>query len=165
MRRRMSLLSMIAAALLFCGANAWAATASALMQVSVTVAPNCRISVTDLAFGTYDPIVANSDRQLDATADLRMVCTKGAQAAIMIDSGRNGSHGSRSLSSGTELVTYDLFRDSARTQRWADADNALHVVATGGKDPQLFTVFGRVPPGQEVPPGVYYDVITATVDF
>lgn len=157
---------LILAAALMCGsASAWAGSTMTFLQVSVTVVPNCRVSVTDLAFGNYDPLLANIEQPLDGSAQLQMVCTKNSQATVMFDAGRNGVASSRVMTMGTERVSYDLFRDSARTQRWGDGTDAIHVVGTGNPNPLQFTVFGRVPPGQEVGAGSYSDIVTATVDF
>ena len=41
----------------------------------------------------------------------------------------------------------------------------LQYVSEGIHKPQQLTVYGRIPPGQEVASGVYTDVVTATVDF
>ena len=94
-----------------------------------------------------------------------MVCTRGAQDAIIIDSGRHSSGSNRALSGGTQHVSYQLYRDEGRTQVWASSGSALQFVSNGVARPEQVTVYGRIPPGQEVQSGVYTDVVTATVDF
>ncbi len=163
---RSGITRLILAGALMCGAaSAWAGSATTFMQVSLNVVPNCRLSVTDLSFGNYDPLLGNADRPLDGAAQLQMVCTKNSQASIMFDSGEHGVASTRGMVLGSDRVSYDLFRDSARTERWADSADALHVTGTGSRNPQQFTVFGRVPAGQEVSAGAYSDIVTATVDF
>ena len=94
-----------------------------------------------------------------------MLCTRSSRAEIIIDSGRNPLGISRSLSGGTQHVSYQLYRDAGRTQVWGGAGNALQFVSNGVARPQQFVVYGRIPPGQEVASGVYTDVVTATVEF
>ena len=47
-----------------------AATASANLSVSATVTNNCTVSTAALAFGSYDPVVANATAGLDGTGRL-----------------------------------------------------------------------------------------------
>jgi spore coat protein U-like protein len=145
--------------------SAMAESASTYLGVTLIVAPNCRIAVTDLAFGSYDPLVANAARELDATADLRMLCTRNAQANIGLDFGRNNQGLLRSMAAGTDHVMYQLYQDASRTKLWGFGENALRIVGAGSREPQRFVVYGRVAGGQEVPPGAYTDVVLATVDF
>ena len=48
-------------------APALAQTASTNLSVTATVAKNCSITTTAVAFGSYDPIVANAATPLDGT--------------------------------------------------------------------------------------------------
>ena len=162
LRARLLLIAMLT---LSAAASAFGASASVYLNVSLTVVPNCQVTVTDLQFGSYDPLIGNATTPLDATADLGMLCTNGAQATIRFDYGRSHLGLNRGLSSGTDRVDYSLFQDSSRTKPWADGENGLHVVASGGRTPQRYIVYGRVPAGQEVPPGAYTDIVMATVDF
>ena len=59
-----------------------------------------------------------------------------------------------------------MYKDSARTAVWGDAGGALYSAgAAPSKAPRAFTVYGRVPAGQDVPAGSYSDTIVATVNF
>lgn len=149
----------------FMATQAFADSAATYLSVSLHVVPNCRIAITDLAFGAYDPLLSHADTPLDATADLQMLCTKNSQANVVFDFGRN-SHGPvRGMIAGAERVNYELFQDASRNKPWGDGENALHVIGSGGREAQRFVVYGRVPAGQEVPPGPYTDIVMATVDF
>ena len=141
-----------------------AASSTAQMEVSAVVAPDCRITVSNLAFGSYDPLAQNAAQELNAAADVSMLCTKNSRASIVIDGGRNPVGSSRALSGGTQHVSYQLYRDADRTQAWG-SDQGLQYVSAGISKPQQLRVYGRIPPGQEVASGVYTDVVTATVDF
>lgn len=148
-------------ALLMSG-DAHAATDSARMQVTVRVVPNCRIAVTDLAFGAYDPLVEHSSQNLDGTAAVTVVCTRNERATILME----GSEAAmRALRAGEYSLSYGIFSDSARTQIWGTGANAVQVSFDDTSGPRELTVYGRIPPGQVVPAGIYYDSVTATVDF
>ena len=131
------------------------------LDVTVKVVPNCRIEVTDLAFGIYDPIVENATRELDGIANVRVLCTRNARAAILID---GGSASSRSLASGDQRLQYGIFSDEARRTRWA-VEKPLFFEFSTASSPRDLKVYGRIPPGQVVPAGWYTDTVTAVVDF
>ncbi|HKB79432.1 MAG TPA: spore coat U domain-containing protein [Thermoanaerobaculia bacterium] len=142
-----------------------AASSSAPLQVSAEVAPNCQIAISNLAFGKYDPMAQNAGAELDAAAEVTMLCTRSSRASVNIDFGRNGVGASRSLAGATQHVTYQLYHDKGRTQQWGGAGDGLQFVSQGIHKPEELTLYGRIPPGQEVASGVYTDVVTATVDF
>ena len=77
-----------------------AATATANLAVSATVTNNCTISTTALAFGSYDPVVANASANLDGTGTVVVACTKGATANIGLANGANFFAGARRMSNG-----------------------------------------------------------------
>jgi spore coat protein U-like protein len=160
MRIRIAMMSSLLALLTAVAGEA--ATESARMNVTARVVPNCRITVTDLAFGAYDPLVEHANQSLDGTAVVRVVCTKNERAAILMED--NGSP-ARALSFGTYALTYGLFSDSARTKIWGGPATDVQVSFEDGSIPQELTVFGRIPGGQVVPAGPYADAVTATVDF
>ena len=164
-RMRYSSLFALVASLVF-ATSLHAASSAAPLDVSAEVASNCVIAVNNLAFGKYDPLAQNATQQLDAAAEVTMLCTRSSRAAIKIDSGRNAIGSSRTLAGGSQHVSYQLFRDAGRTQEWGGGGaDGLQFVSEGIHKPQQLTVYGRIPPGQEVASGVYTDVVTATVDF
>jgi spore coat protein U domain-containing protein, fimbrial subunit CupE1/2/3/6 len=143
-------------------------TSSAPLNVTAEVASNCVIATSNLAFGAYDPLVQNATQQLDASAGVSVLCTRSSRATVSIDSGRNSIGSSRTLAGGSQHVSYQLFRDADRTQEWGGGGGAAdsqQIVSEGIHKPQQLTVYGRIPPGQEVASGVYTDLVTATVDF
>jgi spore coat protein U-like protein len=160
MRLARSIVAALAGLLLATAASG--ETNSALMQVSVEVVPNCRIAVTDLAFGDYDPLERHASTNLDGTARVRVVCTKNERATILME--QNGSE-QRALRHGQSLLAYGIFSDPARTKIWGGGASGVQVSFEHGSAPQELTVFGRIPAGQVVPAGYYIDSVTATVDF
>jgi len=154
------------AACLVLATSLHAATNSAPLTVSAEVVSNCVIATSNLAFGQYDPLGANANQVADASAALTVVCTRNTGATIDLDSGLNSIGSSRNLAGSTQHVSYQLYRDAERTQEWGGGNvGGVQFVSDGVKKPQQVTLYGRIPPGQEVASGLYTDVVTATVDF
>jgi spore coat protein U-like protein len=141
-----------------------AASTSSHLEISAEVSSNCKIVVSDLSFGAYDPLEAHSKRELDASAAVNVLCTRGSRASVYLDSGRNTAGSTRALSSGTDLLRYEIYSDSDRTRQWS-TDGRVTIVAASSRSASQFIVYGRIPSGQEVPSGPYTDVVMATVDF
>ncbi len=139
----------------------------ARMEVTATVAPNCRLSVPPLSFGTYDPLDGNAIQPADASTVITVTCTRSTGAAVSFDFGLNPASGVGRAMAGpaTERLQYQIYRDAARSLVWSQGENAVRVISRGVTTADALTVFGRIPPRQEVAPGAYSDLLTATVDF
>jgi spore coat protein U-like protein len=149
------------------GSTASAATATANLGVSATVTNNCTISTAALAFGSYDPVVANAATDLDGTGTVTIACTKGATATIGLGLGSNASGVIRRMKdAGTNYLTYELYQDAGRVTIWGTAGGGLlSPVAAPSKVARNFTVYGRVTSNQDVPAGSFNDTVVATVNF
>jgi spore coat protein U-like protein len=149
------------------GARGDAATASASLNVSASVANNCTISTAALAFGVYDPLVANASANLDATGTVTIACTKGATSTIALNLGSNASGTTRRMTDGSSnFLTYEMYQDSSHSTVWGSSGTALFTPpAAPSKTARNFTVYGRIPGSQDIPAGTYADTVTATVNF
>src|SRR5438132_13834108 len=78
-------------ALLLCGTSglALAGSNTGSLSITATVAQTCSVSATStLAFGAYDPVVANASSALAGTGSVSIKCTKGYTAnTIDLDAG------------------------------------------------------------------------------
>jgi spore coat protein U-like protein len=148
-------------------ASASAATATANLGISATVTNNCTISTAALAFGAYDPVVANASTNLDGSGTVTVACTKGATSTIGLGLGSNASGSTRRMSDGAgSFLTYELYQDAARTTVWGNSGAGLVTPAAApSKAARNFTVYGRVPSNQDVPAGTFNDTVVATVNF
>jgi spore coat protein U-like protein len=144
-----------------------AATATANLGVSATVTNNCLISTVALAFGSYDPVVANASTDLDGTGTVTVSCTKGATATIGLGLGSNASGSVRRMKDATtNYLTYELYQDAGRTTIWEDAGAGLvSPGAAPSKAARNFTVYGRVTSNQDAAAGSFTDTVVATVNF
>ena len=142
-------------------------SATATIAVSATVRRNCTITTTPLAFGTYDPVVANATAPLDATATVTIACTMGTPATIGLDDGSNVVASQRRLTNGSSAyMNYQMFLDSTHATVWgSESANQLDAGTAPSKEPRAFPVYGRIPSGQDVPIGLFSDAVVATVNF
>jgi len=139
---------------------------STLMRASAIVFGGCELaSPTALAFGAYSPQGANANTPLDVSPfALSIACTKGVTAQIFLDDGRNFNGARRMVNESNAYLNYLIFTDQSRTTLWAASTTVPYVATT--KAPTRLAVYGRIPPGQDVPPSNNYaDTVTARVVF
>ena len=156
--------------LAFASSSMFAGTATSNMSVTATVTANCTISAGSLAFGTYDPVVANASTALNGSATLTVTCTNGAAATLTLGQGSNANTGStdtaplRRMKTGTNFLSYSLYQDSGRSTTWGNT-SATGVSYTGTGSVGSVTVFAAVAAAQNVPAGSYADTVVATITF
>lgn len=172
MKKNLQKFSVLAVVSLFllAATSAFAGTATSNMSVSATVSANCTISAGALAFGAYDPVVANAATPLPGTATITVQCTNGSPATLTLGQGSNPAGGStaaaplRQMASGGNFLSYALFQDNALTIPWGDTAGT-GVAYTGTGVSGSVTVYGQVAAGQNVPSGTYNDTVVATITF
>jgi spore coat protein U-like protein len=166
-QRSVALAAALAATLGWSSATMFAATATASLSVTATVANNCSISTTALAFGSYDPVTTHASAPLDSTGTVVISCTKGAAATIGLNTGSNASGSTRRMANGGVFLTYEMYKETAKTNIWGNAGVDLYDAGTAPSSAaQTFTVYGRVSAGQTgAVAGSYGDTVTATVNF
>lgn len=148
-------------------APAIAQTDSDSFNVSADVSKNCSITTTPVDFGVYDPVVANATAPLDGTGSVVVACTKGAGTRIDLGLGANSTGSTRRMSAGGgNVLAYELYQDTGRATVWSSGSGAGQTIAGApSKAPRTFSVFGRVPAGQDVSAGSYTDTVVATINF
>lgn len=126
-------------------------------------AQRCTVAgVTGVAFGAYDPIVANAAAPRDATGQIQYRC--GAAPLVTLSAGASGSYQPRQLRQGAQALAYNLYRDAARTQIWGDGTAGTTTVM-GQRGNRTLVIYGRIFPGQPAAAGRYGDTIVATLNF
>jgi spore coat protein U-like protein len=140
---------------------------SANMQVNANVIRKCTISTQPLAFGNYDPVLANATAPLDVQTTITVACTKGTSVNIAMDAGDNAAGSLRRMVDGRRaFLAYEVYKDSSRTQRWGDGlGERLDGGIAPSRDPRQFIAYGRVPGGQDVAEGTFQDTVVVTVQF
>ena len=176
MSRKLAVPLALAAALAVHDASA--AFPTQQFQAKAVVAGNCTVTESGiLDFGNYDPLTANAvTAQPGSGASLSLLCTRGSHPHVAMD---NGTNGARQLFNGgggaNNQLTYDLLKPSgngaaatASATSWGSAGAAKYdvgVTTVSPSTPTVVEIFGTVSGGQDVVPGTYTDLVTATVDF
>jgi spore coat protein U-like protein len=149
----------------FLARPARAGTNTNTLSVSANVLGICTIDPATLTFGSYD-----STANVDVSTNITVHCTLGSSYWIGLGLGSNASGSTRRMvNGGTNFLGYELYRDSARTQIWDNADPAPtppHSTAgTPGFTAYTTPVYGRIAAGQILPIGAYADSVVMTVNF
>lgn len=179
MKRSVTFLIAILAVVL--AVPAFAGTNTSNVTVTATVAQVCGITNGAVAFGAYDPIVANNASPLNATGTLTVTCTKGA-TGVWVGLGV-GSYAAFATAPSTRAMkeaasanylSYELYKDAARTLVWGNAtatagsgtgQTVTFSAGAGLTNPASLTIYGQVPAAQNVATGSYSDTVVATVNF
>jgi spore coat protein U-like protein len=146
----------------------FAASQSANLGVTASVAANCTIATAPVAFGAYDPVAANAATDLLGTGTLTVACTKGAAATIDLGQGANYLAPTRRMTAGAgAFLNYALYKDAARTQVWGStmAGGTTYAYNSASKNSVAITVYGTVPQNQDVTVGAYSDTVVATINY
>ena len=165
------------------GVTKWALLTALAAGLTIAAAgsgaANCGVSVASpLSFGAYDTINA-----LPGSTVITVSCTRSGGAAetvpiaIALSSGP-GSYAARqmNLTTGPDLMLYNLYTTLARTQVWGDGTggtgvvtNTINLPGPPGNPPRTstYTIFGLIGGNQNLPAGTYQTtaVITVTLTY
>ncbi len=129
----------------------------------------CSITTTPLTFGNYDPFSAVPH---DGTATIIVGCNEAPPPTVVMSvsaSQHSGGFNPRKmkLMTGTGFLDYNVYTDSGRTQIWGDgsANTFIRSKKVTKNTPWSSTVYGRIPPGQDVSIGSYNETVTVTIDW
>jgi spore coat protein U-like protein len=138
-----------------------------VLAAEAALADQCNVTATPVNFGFYDPL---SPVPRDATGTISVTCQTPARfpqtVTLQLSAGGSGAFGQRAMTSGTgDALLYNLFTDPSMATVFGDGSggstpltNAVHRTA-----PWSVTIYGRMPPRQQVPVGTYSDILTATI--
>jgi spore coat protein U domain-containing protein, fimbrial subunit CupE1/2/3/6 len=131
----------------------------------------CNVSATSVSFGAYDVF---SPTPLDSTGSVTVSCDEVPPADVTIEIGPSAGSGGfnpRQMrhSSRPDRLGYNLFTDPSRSATWGDGTAGTQTVVLKNvhrqKPPVVTTIYGRIPPGQNVSVGVYTDTLTVTITW
>lgn len=133
--------------------------------VTASVSNACRITLaTDLAFGNTGALTANRDQ----TSSIMVRCPTGTAWRLGLSNGSNPVGTVRRMRNAAgNYVTYELYRDNARSQRWGNTPgtDTSNGTGQGESSPVAQSVYGRVPVQPAAPTGTYSDTITVTLTY
>jgi spore coat protein U-like protein len=103
---------------------------------------------------------------LDGTGSVVVTCTKGAGTRIDLGLGGNAQGQNRRMAGGGDFLTYELYQETGRTTVWGSGATAgMTIPVAPSRAARTFTVFGRIPAGQDVSAASYADTVVATINF
>lgn len=146
-------------------APAAAGTTTSNFNVRLTVVAECKIiSAADMNFGSQGVWTS----AVDVSSLLTIQCTKDTPFTVGFNQGVGGTGVSNRLMrspSTTGTVSYQLYRDAARTLVWGNTIGSDTASGMGNGQQQNISVYGRLPVQTGVAPGNYSDTITVTVTY
>jgi spore coat protein U-like protein len=149
--------------------------ASLLHASLATALVSCTTSAGGVNFGVYNPLsaaAAVANGSVNVTCNLLSGGSSNVSLNVSLSTGSSGSFATRSLSSGSYALGYNLYWSTAYTQVWGDGTGgsfygtaALLLTPASPTQTVTGTVYGRIPATQDVGEGVYNDTIVVTVSY
>ena len=145
-----------------------AATATANLTSSASIADTCSITGNSMPFGAYDPFTGTAVTQ---SATISVTCVTGmTPPPIRMGQGLHAQVSSteavplRQLNAAAANLTYNLYSDEGTTVPWENVTGVTSPVPTGSA--QTMTVYGKIDAGQTTAiAGNYTDSVIVTVTF
>lgn len=145
-----------------------AAVTSQSFQVSATITPGCLVvggvsNYGSLNFGSRSAL-ATGTVQVALTGGVQLQCTPGVTLTMSVDGGQYNSGGrNMQLSTGSNRVAYQLFRDAAFSQSLG-VGQSVAVTYSDANNIRL-PIYGQVQlPGNQ-PGGTYSDVLQVQLSW
>jgi spore coat protein U-like protein len=135
------------------------------LLVSSEARAACTISTTGVNFGSYSVYSATPT---DSTGSITFRCGFfDFNISISLSQGQSGTFFSRRMRKGGEQLSYNLFRDAARTSVWGNGTGGTTQYTNTWSLGQTITltIYGRVDPGADVSAGSYSDTVSAIINF
>lgn len=132
----------------------------------------CDVMSTGLNFGSYD-VFDNVAR--DTTGTITVTCNAPEQnphaplpVTVSLSPGNSGTFAQRQLrGTGNTPLVYNLFTNAACSTIWGDGSGSSSFISNNvtKSTPLTATIYGRIPPRQNVSAGGYSDLITVTIQW
>jgi spore coat protein U-like protein len=128
----------------------------------VAYSAGCSVSTLGLSFGNYDVFSALND---DVTGTINVNCASATSYSISLSSG-SGTYNARAMTSGVNILGYNLYLDPTRLTIWGDGSAGTGTASGMGTGAIVgVPVYARIPAGQNAYVGSYADVVIVTVTF
>ena len=127
----------------------------------------CAIETRPLSFGNYDP---EANASVDAVAQVIYTCSNQAKKIrIEMTPGTSSQFTPRYMSAGAvDRLAYNIYLDATHQTIWGQGAFGTDVYYQSNPPngtPVIVPAYGRIPPGQDSPPGQYVDVLTVRILF
>jgi spore coat protein U-like protein len=119
------------------------------------------VHVQDLRFGEYQ---TRTIEPLDTAATILFRCPGVSQVRMELSRGSSGSF-QRSMRVRDSVMEYNLYLDAGHSRIWGDGSSGTNVYTSGptGNGVERVSIFGRVPPRQNLRGGEYRDQLVLTM--
>ena len=143
--------------------TAHSATKTATFRVEATIISDCTIGASGMNFNNVGTVTA----VFNATSTLTITCTPMTSYTIGLDAGDvTGSVlTDRKMGNGAARLSFQLYRDAARTQVWGVTAPTDTIGGTGSGAAQTVTVYGQIPVQSTPAIGAYLNNVTATITY
>jgi spore coat protein U-like protein len=143
--------------------NLLPSTANTTFNVTAEVPTTCKVTASDLDFGTVGVLAAARD----GSTTLAPICTNGTAYQLGLDGGLAGATDptQRKMTKGAEFVLYGLYRDAARTQPFGSTIGSNTLAGAGTGLAQSMPVYGRIAAQSTPSPGTYNDTVVVTLTY
>jgi spore coat protein U-like protein len=145
---------------------------------SAAFGASCSVTVPTLNFGNYDPL---SFTATDSSTNIVVTCSRtvatGSESVsytLSVSAG-TGSFAARTMLKGATPLSYNLYRTALRDAAsiWGDGtggsttlNNSLQPLNNGFPTRTAnHTLYGRIPPRQDVPIGSYAASVVLTINY
>ena len=154
----------------FFDTSATAATATANLQVTATIAGSCSITTSPVAFGT----IPTNGSMVSANGSVNVTCSSGTTAVVTLDEGLNRIPGSSSLASpyrqmkhnsADSTLSYSLAVDSAGIMPFGNHVGGLNTITSTGAEQSVIVYGFAASSSSTLVPGSYADTVVATVTY
>lgn len=137
-------------------------TATATMTAQAVVGNQCTVSSTAMNFGTASVL----NRNFTAVASLSVTCNANLPVTVALDYGGQGTGPTtRAMASGSNRISYGIFRDAALSQPWGNTTGTDTLSLTAGASGTVVNAYGRVVAQTSPVPGTYTDVVGVTITY
>lgn len=133
------------------------------LPVVVRVFTGCSLVTRPL---TFDASV-NTGANIDSTTTITVRCTPNTNFSVDIDKGlwANGINRRMFSSQANAYLTYDVYRDSPRTNVWGTGQLKNVTGNSGSGLPLDLLIYGRVTKPSTIKAGDYTDTLVVTLNF
>ncbi len=128
----------------------------------------CTVATTNVNFGNYDAFIATP---LDSTGSVTVSCDQNPPTDVTVAIGASTTSGGfypRMMrhTFRPDRLNYNFFTNSSVNVIWGDGTAGTETVLLrkiNRNRPKTATIYGRIPPGQNVSSGSYSDRLTVTI--
>jgi spore coat protein U-like protein len=131
----------------------------------------CTIAAIPVNFGLYNPLTPTANV---ANGTVTMTCTVLVGLfenwTLALSTGNSGNFSTRQMLNGASPLSYNLYTSAAYSNVWGDGSGSTTLVGGGallsiGTTVTPYTVYGRIPAGQDSAAGSFMDTIVVTLNY